>query len=86
MVSGRAFGRRGVGGWIGGRCIGGWRGNAVVSVLNRGSLAGHTHLCHPQLHKTLTLNLLLISLITEILLDSSTHGNGALVFVAVLGM
>ena len=85
MVSGGTFGRGREGGWVGRRCIGGWGGNAA-GILDRGRLASHAHLCHPQLHEALTLNLLLVSLITEVLLDPSTHRNGALVLIAVLSM
>jgi hypothetical protein len=41
---------------------------------------------HPHLHETLTLNGLFVSLITEVLFDPSAHRDGALVFVAVLGV
>ena len=71
-------------GRVGWRCTGGWGGNAVG--IWDCWLAVHAHQSHSLLHEALTLNRLLVSLITKVLLDPSTHGNGALVLITVLGM
>ena len=66
------------------RCIGGWGGN-VVGILDR-RLTVDVHQGHSLLHETIALYGLLVSLITKILLDPGTHGNRALVLIAVFGV
>ena len=60
------------------------RGSAIGILDSRHT--AHIHLGHSLLYETLALNRLLVSLITKVLLDASTHGNGALVLIAALCM